>query len=213
MKKYSVLIILLCSVTQAQHRNFYDRNFYNIKRTSDTIKVQQLLSLSDQYTTSDISRAILFSNEALRRSKDIGYQKGIVNALSQLSDSYSRINDERKALDLLFQLLQLDRKAKNSFRVASTLLSIGNSYSRLGAYPNALEYFFKSLRLFESIGNKEKTAIVLWNIGKAYENQKDSIALDYYLESAKQLELEKSKTDKILKNDVMVNSFGNNPYT
>lgn len=190
IKTCTILIFLLISVAQAQNKNVADSLLHKLAIARDTGKIQILLALSDQYSFTDISKSIKYGSEALKEAQRLNYETGIGHALGKLAETYSRTNSEGKALELMFQLLHLEQKFKNSSGEAAALLSIGNMYNRLGAYPNALDYYFKSLRIYKKLRDRGKTVITLWNIGNVYKTQNDSKALDYYMQSAKQIEEE-----------------------
>lgn len=160
----------------------------------DSTKVNILISLCQKYAKSDIKKGMAYGREALKEAKDLHYTSGIIRSLSTLAENYSQISDERNALNLRLQLLEVYKKENDLEGQAKALLTIGNIYDRAGAYPQALQYYFKSLRVNERLKDQERRAIILWNIGSVYEEQQnDSASLNYYLQSLSLLEKQKAK--------------------
>ena len=194
--KITWLISILCvlsSFAHAQQNTVADSLLQKLHSVSDTQKVHVLLSISNKYKFTDISRSITYGAQALNAAKKIDYKNGIAEALGRLAEYYSYSGDEEKGLRLMFQLLDFEKKRNNQSGEAFSLLNVANIYNRLGAYPEALAYYLKSLRLYENLKNTEKTAIALSDIGHLYDDQNDLTALHYYLQAGHLLRDQKEK--------------------
>lgn len=144
MKKIA-LIILLCFfsipiVAQLENPSLEEKDIKN-----DTAEITNLLNLSLQHRVNDISKAIATSKEAYDLAIILNDTNKIISSALRLSNNYSLVNKNRKALLQLYGALKytennLEGKAKLYTNIAGT-------YADLGDHESAVKNFETSLIL------------------------------------------------------------------
>jgi serine phosphatase RsbU (regulator of sigma subunit) len=166
-------------------------------------KASIVIGIALQYKD-DFPKALEYQLAALKICEDIGYKKGIANALNNIGNVYNvGLNDYPKALEFYTRSLKLYEEAGNRPGIAPCLSNIGNMYRELKDYSKALDFHFRGLKMSEELGDKLNIANEFNNIGIVYDKLPDyPKALDYHLKSLKLMEEMNNKRG-------IANSLGN----
>ncbi len=163
----------------------------------DTLKVNQLLKITEHYTEIDTAKALFYGQKAVQLSKKLAWNNGVAKANFHLGSLYYIKLVYKKALTYFNESL----KTSDSKRRSKSLQNIGEVYLKIGDFPKALNYCFKSLKIDEAIGNKKGVAKIYANMGSVYYGiQNYSKALEYYDKAAKMYEEAGNFTDLAIVN-------------
>jgi len=151
---------------------------------SDTVKIDVLNRLGVVYLNSQPDSALVFANEAMNLSKDIGYQRGMAEANTSLG---ARIRDQGSlsgALEYLIKALDIYKNINDSLQVAHTYNGIGTIHGLNKNIEISMENFSTAQQYFERMGNNHGVLMVTNNIGNIYAFQgNDSMAHVYDLKA------------------------------
>src|SRR5690349_23967936 len=106
----------------------YAQNSYiidTINVSKDTNGVIRLVraSLLASFTRPAYGR--LVAKKAIQLAQEIGYKKGVADALSSYAETFNFSGDFPTAIKIQFEALQVSRELKDSFEIAERLGSIG----------------------------------------------------------------------------------------
>jgi serine phosphatase RsbU (regulator of sigma subunit) len=117
--------------------------------------------------------------------------------MSNIGLTYSNLANYAKAMEYLFQALDLAEKLGDKSAISGRLTNIGNVYHYQKEHTKALSYHLRALNISEEQKNNVQIATCLSNVGIAYCKLKDySKAIEHHLRA---LEID-SELDK--KNDI-----------
>ena len=187
-------ILLLCCLAQtgwSQNTRKID-SLYALERSTqnDTLKVQVLNSICQEYLISEPEVALEYANQALELAEKTAYHRGKAYAYRNIamyhynhSSFDESIIDHTKAFELFEHLGD-----KNGLLLEYN--SLGLIYYRQGYYPLAIKNYHYALSILEETGDKAAMANAYASIAKIYGKDANyALALDY-LESALKIELE-----------------------
>ena len=128
--------------------------------------------------------ALILSYQALLLARSIGYIEGESRSLGMLANTFRKIGNYPRALELNIQKLKLEEKRKQPRNLASVLISIGVVYREQEEYRKALEYYSKADSVIRQYNIEDLKYFIALNIGDAYDllNISDS-AFVYYKKS------------------------------
>ena len=161
----------------------------------DTVKVNVLLRLGEQYCSEDNDKALMYLQEAYTISIALDYTEGIGKSLMWQGRVYyykSNFSLSNKYLD----------KAKKPLETAGNLktlsfwyLAKAMSLNVTGDYVNAIDMFTKSIDLCKQCGNTKTMITAYLGIGTALLDRDDlDKAMKYYQEA---LALAKETDDRV----------------
>lgn len=147
---------------------------------SDSGKVLAYKQLSDYYKPSVLDSALFFAREGLEFAKKVGYRKGELTMISQLSSVNQNHGNLEVARKYGLEALKGFEEIEDLRGVAAANNGLGIIEGRKGNLNVATAYFIKALRLFEKadyIPGIIQTYIKLGVINEQYGNFDK--ALDY----------------------------------
>ena len=150
----------------------------------DTNDVILLHSLGSIYQFSKLDSAILMSTRALESARRLNYRIGEAQSSRALGENYRLSGDIAKALENLFNALQISREIQASEIEKDCLAFIGIAYKELGEYHSSLNYMFQGLAVPSNFLFNPMYVYTVANVGHAYEklNMLDSAL--YYQKKA-----------------------------
>jgi signal transduction histidine kinase/uncharacterized protein HemY len=157
---------------------------------NDTIKIDLLIALSEEFIDNDKTKALDILNSALKLATSADSKIRQASIMRAMGSLYISQADLDKATQVLFSSIRISEDIKEWEGAASAYILLGRLHMEKGlddnASKNALKYFIKSLGALEKAGNKKRIAAVLNNIGTAYGSMDDySTAIKYLLKSLK----------------------------
>lgn len=127
--------------------------------------------------------------EALKLSREAGYQRGIADALISTGDISNNNGKTDDAIASYQESLKIYESITDKAGIATSLNSLGTVLTDQGSYQKADDYFRRSLTLREEVGDKRKVAVTLNDIAANFYSQGEFYkALDFFSQSLKQSE-------------------------
>lgn len=116
-------------------------------------------------------------------------------ALIGLCDSYTELNNYEKVLDYANQAIDLGKKNKNEFVIATALNMMSHTYIEKQEYTKAKNKSLEALKLNYLKKVTRKRASVLLNLGESYFKLQEIDKAIPYLNEAKKIAIEKDVID------------------
>ncbi len=184
MKKiYLLIFIFLVLVTKPYAQ---DKTLDSLWRVYNTLsaekeKIDILLDIAYLYRLNNPDSTILLAREAIKRSQDISFDKGIAWGYNRLGVGYLVLGKLPIVLDNLQKAERIFSKIDDEMGLASTYLQRGTFHSAEKEYDKALIDYKKALELYQKIDDKDYIMRALNNMGTSYYYQKNyQDALIYY---------------------------------
>jgi class 3 adenylate cyclase len=140
------------------------------QQQDDSLKVNTLLELSQNYFSIDQDSAILKANEAIRLARKIDFKKGEGYGYKNIGLAYYYMGDYDQVLENWEKSLAIFEEIDFKSGISNIQSNIGSVYQTIGNDPTALEYFISSLQSAETIQDTTRIATALLNIGTVYSN-------------------------------------------
>ncbi len=154
--------------------------------------INQLINESNRYRhgLSNTDTAIIILYEALRRSKQIGFNEGSAGALLCLAFCYQDKGAYRESKALLFRAYPYCIKAafKNTRLMPSLYNGLAATYSYMGENDSALYYYYEAFKEMDKMPKADSQLLlqVYNNIGTAWMQKHElEKGLDYQEKAAK----------------------------
>jgi len=166
---------------------------------TDTSRIDLLLVLAEELSSSDPQQAFLYGREALEIARDEKDTLRTGLSCEAIAKVYTQNAMYAKALDFLLTALNEFESAKDTLEIARCNDLIGVVYMSSNDFPNASTFFAKSLRLNSKIRNFRSIAENYMHMGSNYILH-DSVekGLSYYTVSliiADSLNMQEEKVD------------------
>lgn len=186
MRICTLLIIFSCVlITQAAAQNQRVDSLITIltKLKSDSIKVNTLLNLGNEYLYTDVDEAYKYGEWALDLSTKISYKNGEGYAAKLLGQIYSKRSNYPEAIVQFKASLEAFQSAQNKDGESNILNNLGSIYFITGDDAKSIEYHLRSLKIGEEINNKLRISTNLLNLGSVYANKPATAhqALSFFL--------------------------------
>jgi tetratricopeptide (TPR) repeat protein len=154
----------------------------------NTKKDNAIAELCCQYSIFDLltlrqhpRENINWQQASLTAAKQINDKVYEGNNSQNLGNAYSRLGDNRKAIEYYEKALKIARKLQHKLGEAFSLGNLGTAYHSLGDYRKAIEYHEQSLQIKREIGNKLGEGNSLGSLGTAYKSLGEyRKAIDYH---------------------------------
>lgn len=183
-KAFMMSMMVVFSLLSFGQSNPIDSLKLAAAKAKDTTKVNLLLEISSEYTSTNPAEAINFARQAQKLAAEIDYKKGEAYAYKNIGLGHYIQGDYLRVLDYWQKSLRIFQSISHKTGESNLNSNLGAVYFNYGDYAQALEYYLESLRVAEKEQDKERIAIVLSNIGAVYEDQKKhQKALQYYLKA------------------------------
>ena len=159
----------------------------------DTIRVRLMRELANSIGVYNPDTALILSYQSLALSRSLGYVEGESRGIGMLANTFIKLSNYPKALELHIERLKLEEKRKIPRNMASVLNNIGIVYFYQEEYRTALAYFSKADTIIQTNKVEDLKYFIALNLGELYNrlNISDS-AFTYY---SKSLEIAKGLND------------------
>jgi tetratricopeptide (TPR) repeat protein len=134
--------------------------FETLLRNHLTIFLKELLG--------DYRRAIMYDEQNLAVTSEIGDRRGEGEALSNIGVAYKNLGDYRRAIEYYEQHLAIAREIGDRKDEGHALGKLGIAYDSLGDYRRAIEYYEQMLAITREVGDRRGEGYALGNLGNAY---------------------------------------------
>jgi tetratricopeptide (TPR) repeat protein len=200
------LIFLLLSSEGFSQKSKVDSlaKLLSVEQT-DSNRVRLMWQLARDMSVYNPDTAIGLATQALFLARKTGYIEGESRSLGILANTFIKIGNYPRALELNLQKLQLEEQRNKPRNLGSVLISIGVVYVLQEEYRKAMVYFSKADSVIVQHNIEDLKYYSAVNIGDTYNrlNISDS-AFTFFNKS---LELAKNFPDKDLSGDLMGTSM------
>jgi adenylate cyclase len=147
----------------------------------DSLKVNNLILLSNKYLGEDPKEAVHYAIEAQQLAKRLNY-KGEAYAYKAIGLGYFYLSDNRNAALQFQNSLRLFDSLGSKVGVANILSTLGSTYFNAGEGTKAIDFFLRSLKLSEELNDSLRIGTALAGIGVVYLNKVETLdkALEYF---------------------------------
>ena len=158
-------------------------NLLSIQKT-DTAKVKLMWQLAGVMNVYDPASALLYAQKALNLSTAINYTEGQSKSLGALANTFRKMGNYTKALELNLRKLKLEEKGNNPRNLAMALMNIGIVYRYQEEYNEALKYYYKSDSVINQYNIEDVKYNIYMNLGDVYDRMNDTdSAFSYFNKS------------------------------
>lgn len=112
--------------------------------TADTARVRLLWTIARDMNKYNPDSALQLAQEGLYLARNTGDQEGESRSLGILANTFMKIGNYPRALELNLEKLKLEEKRKVSRNLASVLMNIGIVYALQEEYREALKYYSRA---------------------------------------------------------------------
>ena len=172
----------VCLIAQKQKADSL-LNLLNIEST-DTGKVKLMWQVAGIINVYDPASALTYAQKALNLATAIKYTEGQSRSLGALANTFRKMGNYTKALELNLRKLKLEEEGKNPRNLAMALMNIGIVYRYQEEYSEALKYYYKSDSVIRLNNLEDVKYNINMNLGDVYDriNNTDS-AFSYFNKS------------------------------
>ncbi|HMU47719.1 MAG TPA: tetratricopeptide repeat protein [Chitinophagaceae bacterium] len=197
INKYRLVLLvclLLCvhSRLAAQKQKADSLNLLLKTEQEDTIRVRLMWQMASAIGIYNPDSALKLSFKALSIARNIDYTEGESRSIGVLANTFLRIGNYPRALELNIEKLKLEEKRNKPRNMASVLMNIGVVYAMQEEYDKALEYYYQSDSLIQLHNIESIKYNIALNTGDAYDRLNLSDSSYHYfsksLEIARKLE-------------------------
>lgn len=148
----------------------------------DTIKVQNLILLSQNFAGTDNQNAIYYASKARDLAETLDYQPGLAKALKYIGLGYYYQTEFLQTINYWEESLAVYEELGDQAGIANLLSNLGAVNSAEGDETRGIEYLLRSLTLAEEVSDTRRIGTVLLNIGFVYSKKEETYdkALEYY---------------------------------
>jgi signal transduction histidine kinase len=200
-----ILNMVLASVLLIQPKNLFARILTDrtdslvqlLDQARDTSRIDLLITLSEELSSSQSKQAFVYAREALSLAQEIRDPVRTGNAYMAIAGVYKVTAIYEKSLRYLLLSLRQFESMKDTMKIAKCDDDIGVVYMMSNDFTNANNYFQKAFNLNKKMRNFRQIALNYMNMGSNYL-MIDSVekGLSYYLVSlmiADSLQMEEEK--------------------
>ena len=135
---------------------------------TDSNKVRLLWQIAGAIDIYQPDTALLLSQQALYLSREIKYQEGQSKSLGALANTFVKIGNYPRAIELYLEKLKLEEQRNTPRNLATVLISLGVVNVLQEEYNKALEYYAQADSVIKEHAVKDMTYFILLNLGDVY---------------------------------------------
>ncbi len=155
--------------------------------SKDTLYINNLLYLADQYRFHNLDSLMILSQESLELSKKASFINGEIDSYHALAGYYSDKGMIDLAITNYTKAYKLADKHEKSFLKAKSLSDLAKEYGYKGEYSKALKWYLATIEIAEKHDYKNIISIVNDNIAHLYLEQKDYEQAMVFLQRSKNI--------------------------
>ncbi|WP_318344782.1 tetratricopeptide repeat-containing sensor histidine kinase [Flagellimonas baculiformis] len=151
----------------------------------------------------DREKAFDILEDAVEKSKKIGFKKGEIDGLFNIGAIYGMTGSYAKSLEYLNRCKELAINYKDFSKIFLIYNSFGIIYKNIGDYPTSQSYYLKGLKLVDSLQLDINTSLLYINLGVLYDlMDQENKAVESY---EKAVEVHKGPNRENIQNSAMAN--------
>lgn len=182
---YALPIAAQAQEKQARRRDSLEKVLDALRRewgiVVDTTIVNLLNNVAAEYLTTNPFRALDYCEEAQKHARNLGYKKGIAEAVANIGNIHNQQGNYERAVQNYLEALKIYEELGDKLHTALTVNYLGVAYSKRGNIRQSLESYERARVIFASINDKSGLAQTLGNIASLYSDSGDDRqALAFY---------------------------------
>ncbi len=182
IKIFSLFLLVMAGVASGQNQDLIDSLNEQLRRVSDTQKIDLFNQLSRIYWQKSFDTSLIYANHALRGAEELGDQQRIATSLKMVGNAFYLLGNYTESMELYFSSLKLFEELEDSIEIGNLYNNLGVIHLRTSDFIKGLEYFNIALLIQMNHGNMEMVAAIKNNIGAIYHEKKEyERAYDYFL--------------------------------
>jgi tetratricopeptide (TPR) repeat protein len=166
---FTIALLLFTTAVFSQKSNADSISKLLTAETTDTGKVRQMWNLAYAMNKYDPDSALTIAQEAIYLAKKINDKEGESRSLGILANTFVKIGNYSRALELNIQKLKLEEKRNKPRNLSSVLMNIGIVYVYQDEYRKALEYYWKADSIMNQFDVKDLKYNIALNLGDVYD--------------------------------------------
>jgi signal transduction histidine kinase len=139
------------------------------KEHPDSVKVQILVQLSNEYEYTDFQKSRQLATVAVKLAEDKNLDKGKIISYHNIGTLYTLSGDYSTALRYDNLALQQSMTTNDSANISMGYNNVANDYYDLGEYDEAYYYFTQSYRVAKDINDSLRMTVALHNVGRVFK--------------------------------------------
>ncbi|NOT52355.1 MAG: tetratricopeptide repeat protein [Chitinophagaceae bacterium] len=191
-----ILLVFICSVNPGHSQKVKVDSL--AKRLAveqkDTARVRLMWTMARDMTRYDPDSAMKLAQQSLYLAQHIGDKEGESRSLGILANTFVKIGNYARALELNIRKLKLEEKREKPENLASVLMNIGIVYALEEDYRIALQYYSKADSVIEKFNVDRFRYNISLNIGDTYNRL--NISDSAYVFFNKSFNIAKAKDDR-----------------
>lgn len=136
---------------------------------TDTGKVTLMWNMADAIARYNLDSAVYLAQDALYLARNKGYKEGESRTLGILANTFRKMGNYPRALELNFEKLKLEEKRQVPRNLSSVLMNIGIVYVFQEEYRLGLEYYRKADSVINQFDVSDFKWNIVLNIGDVYD--------------------------------------------
>jgi len=169
----------------------------NTQETDQNIVVDNLISISRQFSHNNTDSALFYLNKALTLARQISYDKGEAKAYFMQSYYYDVLGNNAKAISTLENATRIFTEIGDSSYLSGCYNNLGAFYSYGKNQQKSLEYFIKAIQMGEAIKDSFSLAEAYSNVAEFYDNSKEYTSALKYYKKGLEVDLHYNKSENI----------------
>lgn len=157
------------------------------KATSDTVKIDILLEISNPLIDMAPEKAIVYGKTALKIAHNINDKHREVQVYNVIGNGYDRIGNIADDIQYLNEGFKIAKQINNLSDIASLELSLGISYSDIGNEKLAIEYYLSAEGFYTMLHDAKGLCECDLDLSDAYYKTKQPDKALYYVERGRRL--------------------------
>jgi tetratricopeptide (TPR) repeat protein len=147
---------------------------------------EQLENLAEMYRRENqYTKAMNIYTDELKGAEKTGNKQRIIFALAGMSTTYSRMHNNKKALEYELKKLKIVQESvTDPAEVGYAYVNVGRQYYNLHDYETAILFYLKAYAILEKKINDRDKSYYLFLLARAYnENKNSTDARNYFLKA------------------------------
>ncbi len=183
MRYFFLLFSFVIAVSVSGQTTQLDSLFDLIKnhRGDDTVRVNTLNELSNQYQWSDFYRSLHYAEQSLKLAQQIGYQKGMAEAYYRKGHSHWALGDSNFAIEMGLAAVNIAEKEHFNLILAEGYQVLARAYMDQRESEKSLFYINNAERLAVQTGNQDLLSRVfnLAGVIQFIAHKQDTVPCNY----------------------------------
>jgi tetratricopeptide (TPR) repeat protein len=185
------VFLLVQQISFCQDKTLADSLMLHLKAAeSDSASIYINIELSRFYTTSDLSKALEYAENAVELAEKSGNAEILSKSLNNIGNVYFNQGFFELALAQYYRNLEIQKSAGNEKGMASALINIGAISLNMNNFEQAKDKFTEALKTFKELErtsvNKKYSAEIISsynNLGIACQNLKELKQAEIYYQT------------------------------